>query len=54
MDIYTRTMLFVQMYNSTVLKKTRIIIPNGDAQEFGQLDNDIDIFFPNTIRVIFG
>ena len=42
------------MYSLTVLKETRIIISDGAAQEFGQLDNAIDRFFPNTIRVRCG
>ena len=46
--------VLVQMFSLTVLKKTRIIISDGDAQEFGQLDNAIDRFFPNTIRVRCG
>ena len=44
----------VQMFSLTVLKNTRIIISDSDAQEFGQLDNCIDRFFPNTIRVRCG
>ena len=42
------------MYSKTVLSRSRIVISDGDLQEYSQLDNAITHFFPQLIRLRCG
>ena len=43
-----------KMYSNTVLQRIRLVISDGDAQEYNQLDNAIQKYFPDIVRIRCG
>ena len=43
-----------KVYSNTVLQRIRLVISDGDAQEYNQLDNAIQKYFPHIVRARCG
>ena len=43
-----------KMFSNTVLQRTRLVISDGDLQEYQQLDNAIEKYFPHIVRIRCG
>ena len=46
--------LLPKVYSNYLLSQIKIIVTDGDAQESSQIDNAIDLFFPEVKRVQCG
>ena len=48
------SVVFPKLFGNTILSRIKVIITDGDSQEFNQLDNTIGEFMPHVYRVRCG